>query len=135
MFYNCYALTSLDLSSFNTSNVNTMQSVFQGCKALTSLDLSNFDTGKVNFFSDMFNGCTALTTLNLSSFTATQSPTASGMFTSCTKLTTLICTRAFLTKIISKSCGLTIINSTGSNISDTAAHTWTIANLKVTAVA
>ena len=45
--------TSLDLSSFNTSNVTDMSYMFQG-SAVTSLDVSNFDTSKVTNMSYMF---------------------------------------------------------------------------------
>ena len=45
-----------------------MGSMFSGCEALTSLDLSNFDTSHVSDMSYMFSGCDALTTLNISHF-------------------------------------------------------------------
>ena len=35
MFYECESLKSLDLSNFNTENVNNMESIFKGCKSLT----------------------------------------------------------------------------------------------------
>ena len=35
MFYNCYKLTSLDLSNFDTSNVTNMSSMFGSCSSLT----------------------------------------------------------------------------------------------------
>ena len=34
MFLNCSSLKSLDLSSFNTTNVNDMKSMFHGCSSL-----------------------------------------------------------------------------------------------------
>ena len=68
MFYNCSSLTSLDVSSFNTSNVMFMHYMFNNCSALTSLDLSSFNTAKVTDMSYMFNSCSALTSLDLSSF-------------------------------------------------------------------
>ena len=50
----------------NTSDVTTMSTMFNGCKALTSLDLSGFDTGKVNYMGYMFNSCTKLKTIYVS---------------------------------------------------------------------
>lgn len=47
MFNACSSLTALDLSSFNTSNVNDMSRMFSSCSGLTELDLSLFDTGQV----------------------------------------------------------------------------------------
>ena len=135
MFATCKALTALTLSSFNTSKVTTMMYMFATCNALETLDLSSFDTSNVTTMMSMFQNCTSLTTLNLSNFSATTKLTnANMMFTGCTALTTLICTKAFLDKIISKSCGITDPSNIRNTISDTAAHTWTIANLAVTAV-
>jgi surface protein len=50
MFRDCRSLTTLDVSSFNTSNVTTMYKMFDGCHALTTLNLSNFNVSKVTNF-------------------------------------------------------------------------------------
>ena len=47
MFSECSSLTSLNLSDFNTSNVQDMSSMFQLCSSLTSLNISNFNTNNV----------------------------------------------------------------------------------------
>ena len=44
MFYKCSSLISLNLSNFNTNNVNNMSYLFCNCSSLTSLNLSNFNT-------------------------------------------------------------------------------------------
>ena len=41
LFYNCYTLKNLNLSNFNTNNVNDMSNMFYNCFSLTSLNLSN----------------------------------------------------------------------------------------------
>ena len=64
MFMGCQSLTSLDLSSFNTSNVTDMSSMFQHCNSLTSLNLSSFDTSNVTDMGSMFSYCDSLTDLN-----------------------------------------------------------------------
>ena len=68
MFAGCSSLTSLDLSSFNTSQVTDMRGLFDGCKKLTSLDVSSFNTSNVKHMDAMFRGCSSLTSLDLSSF-------------------------------------------------------------------
>ena len=60
MFFNCQALTSLDLSHFDTKNVEDMRQLFYKCSSLKSLDLSNFDTSKAEKMNVLFKGCTAL---------------------------------------------------------------------------
>ena len=89
MFYNCKALTSLDLSSFNTENVTNMSEMFFYCSNLTSLNVSNFNTAKVTTMFRMFDGCSKLTSLDLSSFNTSSVKTMESMFTICTNLTNL----------------------------------------------
>ena len=67
MFYNCYKLNSLDLSQFNTGNVEKMNEMFYYCRGLNSLDLSAFNTTKVNNMYRMFYYC-FVRTIDLSSF-------------------------------------------------------------------
>ena len=89
MFSYCGSLSSLDLSSFNTSAVTTMSSMFASCGKLTTLNISNFDTKNVKEMSDMFNSCSALTDLNLSSFNTSAVTDMSAMFYGCEKLSKL----------------------------------------------
>ncbi|WP_276414706.1 MucBP domain-containing protein, partial [Lactococcus garvieae] len=80
----CSALTTLDLSKFDTSNVTSMNYMFYGCSALTTLDLSKFDTSNVTSMNYMFNGCSALTTLDLSKFDTSKVTTMNYMFSNTT---------------------------------------------------
>jgi len=89
MFARCNALTTLDLSNFNTANVTAMSVMFDGCAALQTLDLSNFNTANVTAMSAMFGGCTALQTLDLSNFNTANVTTMYRMFDGCTALQTL----------------------------------------------
>ena len=68
MFAQCSSLTSLDLSSFNTSQVTDMRGLFEGCKKLTSLNVSSFNTSNVKYMDGMFKDCNSLTSLDLSNF-------------------------------------------------------------------
>ena len=54
MFYDCSSLTSLDLSSFNTSKVTSMINMFYNCsKIQTELNIMNTTVPKYN---NMFSG-------------------------------------------------------------------------------
>ena len=88
MFWTCN-LTSLDASSFNTSNVTNMYGMFSSCSRLTSLDVNNWDTSNVTTMSGMFHGCSKLTSLDLSNFVTSNVTTMYNMFYSCTNLETL----------------------------------------------
>ena len=43
MFRNCSALKSIDLSSFNTTNVNNMSYMFDNCSALKKENVKAYD--------------------------------------------------------------------------------------------
>jgi surface protein len=91
MFSNCKVLTTIDnISLFDTSKVHNMNSMFYNCEALTALNLSNFDTSKVQNMASMFNGCTALKNLDLSSFDMSNVTNYDKMFNNA-GITTLKC--------------------------------------------
>ena len=94
MFYNCNALTSLDLSNFTTTNVTDMSDLFYNCYVIKSLDLSKFKTNNVTTMYRMFYGCKALTSLTLYDLRGTNFNTAkvtdmSRMFENCSSITSL----------------------------------------------
>ena len=89
MFSGCSRLTSLDLSSFNTSASSVMNFMFDGCSSLTSLDVSHFNTELVYGMNSMFENCSNLTLLNLSSFDTSALKQTGNMFKGCTNLSTI----------------------------------------------
>ena len=99
MFYYCSGLTSLDLTSFDTSNVTNMSSMFYLCSGLTTLDLSCFKETNVTDVTYMFAYCTNLVSVNLNGFNTAKVEKMGnywelegryfyrcGMFTGCSKL-------------------------------------------------
>ena len=61
MFHGCSSLTSIDLSSFNTSNVTDMYRMFLGCNELTTIyTTAGFDTTNVTSGGEMFKNCVKL---------------------------------------------------------------------------
>lgn len=89
MFYNCSALTSVDVSNFDTSNVTNMSSMFYYCRGLTSLDVSSFNTSNVTDMGGMFESCSGLTSLDLSNWDTSNVTDMSSMFEECSGLTSL----------------------------------------------
>ena len=58
MFYDCWGLTTLDLSNFDTSSVTNMNYMFFSCKNLTTIYVSDkWNTDKVTSSYDMFANC------------------------------------------------------------------------------
>lgn len=65
MFINGRALTSLDLSGWDTSNVTNMSTMFCNCQNLTTIIVGDgWNTSKVSKSGDMFKGCIKLPNYN-----------------------------------------------------------------------
>ena len=88
MFYCCKNLTKITftIKGLNTSNVNTMEGMFNGCEKLEKLNLSTFGTSKVTNMQDMFYGCDSLTSLNVSNFNTSNVKNMKRMFYRCSSL-------------------------------------------------
>jgi len=80
--FGCCAAHSLDLRSLNTSNVANMSYMFSACKA-QSINLSSFNTSNVTNMSNMFSGCAAQS-LDLRSFDTSRVTNMDDMFGGCT---------------------------------------------------
>ena len=89
MFFNCSSITSLDVSKFNTINATNMSYMFYNCSSLTSLDVSKFNTSNVTFIDRMFSGCSSLTSLDVSKFNTVKVTSMGYMFQDCSSLTSL----------------------------------------------
>ena len=85
MFYVCNQLTEVDLSGFDTSQVQDMSGMFYAAN-LTSLDLSGFNTSRVQNMKEMFCYASKLTHLDLSCFDTSNVKDMSGMFAHCSVL-------------------------------------------------
>ena len=101
MFMYCQELRSLNLSSFNTSNVTNMGSMFFNCYNLTEIiGIENFNTSSVTDMSGMFSGCSGLTALDVTSFNTSSVTDMSDMFFNCENLTTLDFTNFITSNVI-----------------------------------
>ena len=89
MFYFLPDLISLDLSSFDTSQVTDMRYMFSELSMLADLNLSNFDTSKVTNMEGMFSEVSKLTNLDLSSFDTSRVTNMGLMFSFASKLANL----------------------------------------------
>lgn len=89
MFDSCNSLTNLDVSHFNTSKVTDMVDMFHDCQSLTNLDSSNFDTANLTSMEGMFSGCQKLINLNVANFNTSKVTDMVDMFKDCQSLTDL----------------------------------------------
>lgn len=86
MFYLCEILTSLNLSNFNTSKVESMNRMFYQNNKLGTINLSGFDISHVTDMAEMFGYCRSLKVLDLSSFENSDSNSMEKMFSVCWQL-------------------------------------------------
>ena len=89
MFFGCSELKNLDLSSFNTKNVKTLAQIFEGCSNLEKVNLESFYTENVTVMNQMFNGCTNLKEIDLSNFNTSRVEQMGGLFYNCSSLRTI----------------------------------------------
>ena len=128
LFYQCYKLTSLNISGWETGQVTDMGNMFQECEALASLDLSNWNIGKVTTMNNMFYACRSLTEIiGIENFDTTELTQCYQMFYQCQLLTSLDLSEWNTSKLTSaywmfRTCSkLETLNVSGWVISETCA--------------
>lgn len=89
MFDSCSSLTSLDLSTFDTSKVENFNYMFSACQNLEVLNVSNFNTSSAIHMRNMFYKCHNVLVLDVSGFDTTNVVTIKSMFNECKKITSL----------------------------------------------
>ena len=87
-FKDMRALTSLDLTGFDTENVTNMNAMFRDSFGLPELDVSKLNTANVTDMSYMFAG-SQLKRLDVSGFKTENATNMSGMFYDCFELAEL----------------------------------------------
>lgn len=88
LFYNFTGLRTINFNNyFYTSDIKNMNSMFENCTNLTSIDLSSFNTSYVTETNGMFKGNSKLTTIYSSdNFITTNITSSNSMFSDCTLL-------------------------------------------------
>lgn len=91
LFDGCSSLTDVNLSGlFTTANVVNMSRMFNGCSSLKNSDFVKYlDVSNVRDIAYMFSGCTGLTSLDVSHFNTSNVTNMQNMFGGCTGLTSL----------------------------------------------
>ena len=84
LFGECSNLKLLKgITSWNTSNVKNMFGLFSRCYNLTSLNLSTWDTSKVTDMGSLFENCYKLESINLSNWNTMNVSNMQAMFQNC----------------------------------------------------
>lgn len=78
-----------NIGNMNISKVDGISYVFSNCSALTQLDLSNWDTRNVQYMIGTFSGCTNLIEINCSGWNTSKVYNIQAAFYNCKSLQTL----------------------------------------------
>ena len=91
VFSNCNKLSSIEgLEKWDVRNVESMHSLFSSCSALTSVDgIASWDTSSLKYMDWMFANCASLTNINLSAWNVSNLTLAQVTFSGCTNLQTV----------------------------------------------
>ena len=107
MFRNCNNIKSVDLSSFDSSNVNNMNYMFGKCHFLEEVNLNNLITDKVVDMSYMFNKCFSLKKIDFPSSLSTKNVEKMDfMFLECHNLSEIKFSSSFITKNVTTMRGM-----------------------------
>ena len=104
-FFNTYdgnyeSIIYTDLSNFDSSNLESINSLFKNCNSLKIANLSNLKASKLQSLESVFEGCGNLEVLDLSNFGADHINTISSLFSEATKLRYLNIKGASLSDVI-----------------------------------
>lgn len=84
MFLDCINLIDIIFGDeFNTTNVTTMKAMFRNCSLLEEVELSKFNTSKVTDFSYFFRDCSSLKVADVSNFNVSKALHFNSMFNGC----------------------------------------------------
>ena len=86
MFYQCTMLTSVNFNNFDTSLATDISYLFYDCSSLKTLDLSNFNTKSLKTMKSAFNACRSLPSINLDNFDTSGVTEIDGLFSNCNSL-------------------------------------------------
>ena len=100
LFYECNALTQLDLSNWDTGNIQYMISTFNGCTNLTELNCSTWNTGKVYNLQLAFLNCKSLETIPVRDWDTRSLMYMDKAFAYCTSLTNLDVSKWDTSKVV-----------------------------------
>ena len=86
MFYKCPNLKSMDLSSFNMTNIKKMNYMFGYCTSLKSVNIYSKNLSNLNSMIGLFYNSSSLESIKISSFNSSNLKDMSEMFYGCSSL-------------------------------------------------
>ena len=88
-FDGCTKLTEINCSRWNTSKVYNMQLAFYNCKSLQTIPVRDWDTRGLCYMDKAFANCESLTNLDVSKWDTSKVVEMTNVFNRCSSLTTL----------------------------------------------
>ena len=88
-FSGCTNLTEINCSGWNTSKVYNMRAAFYNCKSLQTLPVRDWDSRSVMYMDNAFAYCESLTNLDVSKWDTSKVVELTNVFYHCSSITTL----------------------------------------------
>ena len=82
-------ITDIDLSKWNSENINNLSNLFFSCTKLKQIDLHTWDTSSVSTCHWLFRDCSSLEFINIEGWDTSHVNNMDRMFGECPKLTTI----------------------------------------------
>lgn len=82
-------ITDIDLSKWNTENINNLSNLFFSCTKLKQIDLHTWDISSVSTCHWLFRDCSSLEFINIEGWDTSHVNNMDRMFGECPKLTTI----------------------------------------------
>ena len=80
LFKDFTGCTEMDLSKVNTAGLVTTSEMFSGCSSLQKLNMTGWETYQINYMNGMFEGCSSLREIDLSGFHVSDGTSTTQMF-------------------------------------------------------
>ena len=122
MFCHCSKLESIDVSTWNMSNITSIYNIFFSCSALSTINVSNWNTSNCIDFTQCFYSCSKLQSLDVSKWNVSNCERFNSMFSQCAIISIDIsswdmCKAKDISYMFSNCDNLEVIDLSKSNIS------------------
>ena len=134
MFYNCTAITSIDMSTINGGLISSYYNFARTCEQLETVDLSSLISPYATSIVNMFNSCTNLKTLKLPDLSVNKITNMQSFLYKCKSLTSVDLSKLDTSNVQSMisvfdTCtGLTSIDVSGFDTSNVVKFDWMFSN-------
>ena len=103
MFAGCRSLESVNSRVFTTAAATNLKGMFKDCASMIAFHVNGFELSSADDLSEMFSGCVSMTVLDLTMLDTSNVTKMTGMFDGCTAVKTIYADEAWNTDSVNSS--------------------------------